>query len=227
MSLGKKPGVVDALTRDKDAIVQAFRLEAVYKKYKTLIFVLLAISIVLGAFFAFNSYKKSKNEEESRSIIFKLQSASAEEKTELESKLKSLSPVLHDYYIYTKLQDLPASQLLQEENLAMLDELSKSKHPLIAALASYQRASLTKDAAKLEAFDPPWKSQEGADSSILRDRARLQAAYLYLQNNEIEKAHEILDSIAAGNGRMRNLAKGLRHYGIETNNPGSPSLESK
>ncbi|RDU73673.1 hypothetical protein CQA66_00315 [Helicobacter aurati] len=229
--------ITERFTKDQNSIANAFRLEILYRKYKVLIFTIVFIFIAGIIFFTIHSYRAKQILEESNQIFSQLREMSndeskLQERKKLEEQLQHIAPVLYDFYIYTQLQDLPLTQLMQEENLAKLQNLFKSKNELIATLAIYQHAILTQDLHALESFYSKWIDKKETQSSyfndILRDRALLQAAYIYLQNDNIAKAHELLDSITLkdGNQYIFKIAKELRHYGLLDNALNSQTIQS-
>ncbi len=205
--------VKEKLAKDQNLLVSAFRLETFYKKYKKFIFIVFGLIVLFGIYQGIMIYQEHRTTTQANELMNTLYSKTAtdEEKKHAEAILATIKPTLYDFYRYTQLQNLNPLQLKNDENLALLQQLSQSKNPLIAALASYQYASLSENLELLEHFN--------ADvAPILRDRARFQAAYLYLQNNNMQKAHEILQSIQfnGNNQIVARMATLLRHYGVHT-----------
>lgn len=203
--------VKERLAEDQNLLVSAFRLETLYKRYKKYIFIIISLLVIFGIYKGITAYREHRTTEEADKLLNTLYSktVSDDEKKIAESKLATIKPILYDFYRYTKLQNLSPLQIKSDENLAILKELSQSKNPLIATLASYQYASFSENLEMLENFK--------ADvAPILRDRARFQAAYLYIQNNNIQKAQEILKSIqpSENNQIVVKMASLLRHYGV-------------
>lgn len=203
--------VKEKLAKDQNLLFNAFRLESFYRKYKIWIFILIAILIALGSYYGILCYLDFRKQQESENIINKLydKNLAAEQRKEIEQQLHIINPILYDFYRYTSLQHFSILELKKEENLQILKEIMQSQNSLIAALATYQYATLTQDISMLEHFD-------SKPSNVLRDRAVFQAAYLYMQQNDIKRAQELLDSIQPrdNNQYIYRLATLLRHYGI-------------
>ena len=132
-----------------------------------------------------------------------------EDKKKKEELLAKIKPDLYDFYRYTQLQNLSLLQLKSDENLNILKQLSKSHNKLIATLANYQYAVFGEHLELLENF-------KSDSMPTLQDRARFLAAYIYMQNNNIQKAYEILNTIQPNdnNRLIAEMATLLKHYGV-------------
>ena len=216
--------VKDRLAKDQNLLVSAFRLETFYKKYKIYIFIIILLLVIFGIYKGIMAYQEHRTTEQVNELLNTLYSKtiSDDEKKTIESKLAKIKPTLYDFYRYTQLQNLSLLQLKSDENLAILKELSQSENPLIATLASYQYAVFSENLEMLENFK--------ADiAPILSDRAKFQAAYLYMQNNNIKKAHEILKTIQPNenNQIVSHMASLLRHYGVTEENKENEKNQNK
>lgn len=212
MSLEKNlHDVKEKLTKDQDLLVNAFRLESFYKKYKNIIFIILALVVLFGIYQGIAYYRDYTRQQNVERLINKLSSKNLNpnERKEIEQEIQQNNSDFYDFYRYTLLQNLSILEIKNPENIQELERLAHSKNAIIAALASYQYATFTEDIEKLENF----KAQ---DLEILEDRAKFQAAYLYIQQGNIKKAHEILDGIQPNenNSYVYNMAMRLKHYGI-------------
>lgn len=180
--------------------------------------------MIFGIYKGIMAYQEHRTTEQVNELLNTLYSKtiSDDEKKTIESKLAKIKPTLYDFYRYTQLQNLSLLQLKSNENLAILKELSQSENPLIATLASYQYAVFSENLEMLENFK--------ADiAPILSDRAKFQAAYLYMQNNNIKKAHEILKTIQPNenNQIVSHMASLLRHYGVTEENKENEKNQNK
>lgn len=205
--------VKDRLTKDQNLLVSAFKLEAFYKKYKNFLFLIIALLVLFGAYKGISAYNEHKTNTQANELMNTLYSKNIteEDRKKTEELLATIKPDLYDFYRYTQLQNLSLLQLKSDENLAILEQLSKSSNELIATLANYQYAVFSEKLELLENF-------ESDSMPLLRDRARFLAAYLYMQNNNTQKAHEILESIQPrdNNRLVTEMATLLKHYGLDS-----------
>ncbi len=203
--------VKDKLTKDQNLLVSAFKLETFYKKYKKIIFLAIAFVIAFGVYKGIAMYQEYRIKVLSNTILNKLYDNKiiGEDKKAIEKELLDTNPILYDFYQYNKLQNLSTLQLKSNENLAILQQLSRSNDLFISSLASYQYATLTENIQMLQDF-------ESNISPILQDRAKIQVAYMYMKDNDIKKANEILDSIKSNTNNQftYRMALLLKHYGI-------------
>ncbi|WP_181882389.1 hypothetical protein [Helicobacter didelphidarum] len=203
------------LAKDQNLLVNAFRLESFYRKYKIWIFIIIGLLVAFALYQGIILYINHHKQEKTNKIANELArtNLTQEERATQMQKLQEQNPELYDFYRYVELQNLNGLELKEEKNLEILKGIMDSKHPLIAALATYQYASLTQNLDMLENFN-------ANVSHVLRDRARFQAAYLYIQQNNIAKAHEILNSISLreNNQYIYQMANQLKHYGIQQTN---------
>ncbi len=211
--------VKDKLTKDQNLLVSAFKLESFYKKYKFFIFFIIALVVLFAVYKGFVMYQEHRIKELSSNILNKLYDINIidEDKIAVEKELLDVNPILYDFYQYNKLQALSTLQLKSDENMLLLQQLSKSSDPFISSLASYQYATLTENMEMLESLN-------SSVSPIFQDRAKIQVAYTYMRDNNIKKAHEILDSIKSSqnNQSLYRIASLLKHYGImQTDKPDS------
>lgn len=204
--------VKDKLAGDQNMLLNAFRLETFYKKYRIYIFIIIAAIVVFGIYKGFSYYSNLNHKEKLHNILNELSQKDLDstKKNELLSQLKSQDSILYDFYMYDTLHNLSVLELKQEENLNTLKQLIDSKDPLIAALSAYQYAAITEDVSLLQSYN--FGSLE-----ILKDRASLLAAYLYLKKNDIAKSRELLNGIKQrkDNEHIFRLAKLLKHYGVD------------
>lgn len=212
MSLDKNLSEVkDKLAGDQSMLVNAFRLESFYKKYKFWIYIIIAAILGFGVYKGVSHYILQAHRAEVGVILNELASNDIEKnkKTELLNELKAKDSTMYDFYMYDYLRKLSVLQIKEEENLDILKGLMGSKEPLIAEFATYQYGSINEDLGILEAA-------EFKNTPILRDRARFLAAFLYLQKDEISKARTLLDSIQKrdDNEQIYQMASFLKHYGI-------------
>lgn len=115
------------------------------------------------------------------------------------SSLKTLSPELHDVYIY--------SVAVANNDIAKLKELKSSKALLVSDLASYEVATNDSDISALSSYA---KKQ----NSIYKDLAQVQSAVLLIAQGKVDEAHEKL-SLVSKSSELSKIAKALLHYGVK------------
>lgn len=219
MALNNKLNQVkDELIHDQSLLVQAFKLESFFRKYRVLIIAFGVILLALIAYFVISNYNEGKKNAEA-SLLFNeivLKNQNKQDTKDLEDKLKALNPVLYDYYIFNFLANLSYDALMQKENLDKLESISNSKDEYIKQMASYTLASLKQDLDGLS---------KAAEYSFLNNNMKnliyMQLAYIYIQNNNIKKAQDTLlkttsDGINA-DVRFNSFISHLKHYGVASN----------
>lgn len=115
------------------------------------------------------------------------------------SRLESLSPALHDVWLYSK--------ALADKDTATLEKLKDSKAMLVSDLATYELASQLNDAEKLNDY-----AQK--QDAIYKDLAYVQSAVILMNEKKVDEAHQKL-SLIAEQSPLSEIAKSLRHYGVK------------
>lgn len=115
------------------------------------------------------------------------------------TRLESLSPVLHDVWIY--------SQAVLNKDVAALESLRNSNAALVSDLASYELAVESKDLSTLDTYS---LKQE----SIYKDLAQVQSAVLLIESGKTEEAHQKLSLITV-DSPLAQVAASLMHYGVK------------
>ncbi len=112
------------------------------------------------------------------------------------SRLESLSPSLHDAFVFSK--------AIVDKDIQTLQSLQNSKAMMIADLATYE-SSIDKTALESYALK---------QDSIYKDLAQIQSAILLMNEGNNDKAHEKLLLISE-NSSLSKVAKALLHYGVK------------
>ena len=189
--------VKDELSSEEKFFEKAVVTERFVKKYKkpligsvVVIIAVVAINIVLDI--------SNKNRiEAANETLAKLQKNPAD--AAALSSLESLSPQLHDVWLY--------SQALANQDAKTMQKLQNSKALLIPDLSSYETAQNTQDVKKLDAY----AEKQGA---IYKDLARVEAALVLMNEKKIKQAHAKLSMIAQ-NSPLAKVAQALMHYGVK------------
>lgn len=115
------------------------------------------------------------------------------------SELKSLSPQLHDVYLYSK--------AMKDKDMETLATLKDSKAELISDLVEYELAQNSNTVSSLDDYALK-------QDAIYKDLAQIQSAILLMKEGEKEKAHEKL-LLISDSSSLSKVAKALLHYGVK------------
>ncbi len=198
MSLKQNINMVkEELNSEEKFFEKAVMTEKFVKKYKNLMIgIVVLIVIVVISNIVYNSNKQSTIKE-ANEVLAKLNLDTNNEN--LKINLEQLSPALFDVWSY--------SQAVALNDVDKLKSLSSSKTIFISDLASYEVASRSKDNEKL--LDYSMKQD-----AIYKDLALVQSAILYLDKNEIKKAHAELRKVSQ-NSSLKTVALALSHFGLK------------
>ena len=198
LSLKDNIGMVkEELTAEEQFFEKAVVTEKFVKKYKNvMIGSVVAVAIVVAGNIIYNINKERTLNAVNETL---LSLETNPQNSAAVSKLESLSPVLHDVWLY--------SQAVAKQDAKTLESLQNSKAPLIGGLATYEAAQNTQDKAKLESY----AQTQGA---IYRDLAQVELALILMNENKIADAHEKLKMISI-DSPLASVAKALMHYGVK------------
>lgn len=189
--------VKEELNSEEKFFEKAVITERFVKKYKNvMIGSLVAIVLVVGANIAYDLNKKSQMNASNEALAELNKDAN---NAGVLARLQSLSPNLHDAWLYSK--------AIADKDLATLEKLKDSKAMLISDLASYELAQNKKDMAGLDAYS----LQQNA---IYKDLAQVQSAVLLMNEGKIEAAHQKL-ALITEQSPLSKTAKALLHYGVK------------
>ncbi len=177
---------------DEKILENAFKLERFFKKYK---YILLGVVLGVVAWVTYiNVYDhmEEKKALEISAIYDELMSAPDNEI--LRKSLQEKAPKLYDLFLY--------AYFVKNNDKNALANLTESQNQIVSDLAKYEMASATKDKQAL--------ANIGSD---FKNLAKLQEAYLLLQENEIAKMRQILESIPEESSEFE-VAQYMSHYGI-------------
>ena len=189
--------VKEELNSEEKFFEKAVVTERFVKKYKNLIIgVIVFLVAIIGANIAYE-LKEQNRITSANEALAKLQN-DASNKAAL-NELKSLSPELHDVWLY--------SQAIANHDIEALKKLKSTKALIVGDLASYEVAQNTQDIKALDEYSLK-------QSAIYKDLALVQSAVLLMANNEIDTAREKLSKISK-NSSLAKLANALMHYGVK------------
>ena len=198
MSLKENISMVkEELNSEEKFFEKTVILERFVKKYKNLMIgVVVLIVVVVISNVIYDSNKQSTIKE-ANEILTKLNSDTSNES--LKTSLEQLSPALYDVWTY--------SQAISSNDIDKLKSLSTSDTLFVSDLAGYEVASRSNDNSKLLDYS---MNQE----SIYKDLALVQNAILYLDKNEIEKAHAELRKVSQSSS-INSIVLALLHFGVK------------
>jgi hypothetical protein len=189
--------VKEELNSEEKFFEKAVITERFVKKYRNAIIgSFAAVVVVAAANIAYDVNKQNKIDSANQAFIELSKDAN---NSDALAKLKSLSPNLHDVWLYSK--------AVADKDLAALEKLKDSKAMVVGDLASYEIAQNTKDAAKLDAYALE-------QNAVYKDLAQVQSAVLLINEGKIEAAHQKL-SLIGEQSPLNNVAKALLHYGVK------------
>ncbi len=198
MSLKQNINMVkEELNSEEKFFEKAVITEKFVKKYKNLMIgsiVLIVLFVVSNVIYDSNKQSTIK---EANAVLAKLSIDTNNES--LKTSLKQLSPNLYDVWLY--------SQAVTLNDIDKLKSLSTSKTILVNDLANYEVASRTNNSDKL--LDYSMKQD-----AIYKDLALVQNAILYLDKNEVNKAHAELKKVSQ-NSSLKSVVLALLHFGVK------------
>jgi len=189
--------VKEELTSEEKFFEKAVVTEKFVKKYKKpLIGAVVAIVLIVAGDIAYNLNKQHTIDMANKTIA---ELKNKPDDVALLTKLETLSPELHDVWIY--------SVALANSDTKKMQQLQNSKAILVADLSTYEVAQASKDLQKLESY-----AQK--DGAVYKDLALIQSAILLMQDGKIDDAHMKLNMIRT-TSPFANVAKALMHYGVK------------
>jgi len=189
--------VKDELNSEEKFFEKAVMTERFVKKYKKpLIGLVAAIILVVAADLGYEASEQNRIESANQTLA-QLQKNPAD-KVAL-ARLESLSPALHDVWIY--------SQAIAQKNADALQKLKKSQALLISDISSYESAEYKNDLAALQSYSEK-------QNAIYKDLAAVMSAVILMNEGKIDEAHNSLDMIG-DNSPLAQVANALMHYGVK------------
>jgi len=189
--------VKEELTSEEKFFEKAVVTEKFVKKYKNvMIGSVVAIVLFVAGDIGYN-INKEHTLKAANAALLQLE-ANPSDKATL-ATLESLSPELHDVWMY--------SQALANKNVKELEKLQTSKALLIGDLSTYEVAQNLQDLNRLENYSEK-------QNAIYRDLAQVQAAIILMKEKKIDEAHSKLSMISS-NSPLAQISHALMHYGVK------------
>ena len=189
--------VKDELNSEEKFFEKAVMTERFVKKYKKpLIGLVAAIILVVAADLGYEASEQHRIES-ANATLTELQKNPAD--TVALARLESLSPALHDVWMY--------SQAIAQKNAEELEKLKNSKALMVNDISAYEAAEYKEDLAALQNY-----SQK--QNAIYKDLAAVMSAVLLMNEGKIDEAHDALDMIGV-DSPLAQVASALMHYGVK------------
>ena len=189
--------VKEELNSEEKFFEKAVITEKFVKKYKKyMIASVVAVVVLVGGNVAYDLNKQSQITAANQALNTLGEDA---KNSEALLTLKNISPDLFDVWKY--------SEAIANKDFITMEELKASSAVMINDLATYELAQEAKDASSLDSYA---LKQE----SVYRDLALVQSAIIFMNNSEIEKAHQELLKISSQSS-LNKVASALLHYGVK------------
>lgn len=189
--------VKDELNSEEKFFEKAVMTEKFVKKYKKpLIGAVVAIVLVVVANLGYQASEQNRIESANETLA-QLQKNPADEIAL--ARLQSLSPALHDVWLY--------SQAIVQKNAAELEKLKNSKALLVNDISEYEAAEYKEDLASLENYSE-------RQNAIYKDLAMVMSAVILMNEGKIDEAHNKLEMIGV-DSPLAQVASALSHYGVK------------
>jgi len=189
--------VRDELNTEEKFFEKAVMTERFVKKYKKFIIATVAVIVVVVATSIIYGISEQNRIESANATLAQLQTNPKNEAAL--ASLESLSPALHDAWIY--------SQSIANNNVAELEKLKNSKTLIVNDVSTYEAAQSKSDLASLQSY-------EEQQNAIYKDLAYVMSAVLLMQDGKIDEAHNKLSMIGV-NSPLAKIATTLMHYGVK------------
>lgn len=178
---------------DEKIIENAFRIELLYKRYKHIIWGALIVVVAFAVFVGVKGLIVESNAQKSSAILAKLLETPDDEN--LRTSLQKSNENLYNFFLL--------KESLDKGNTATLQELTNANNEFVKYLATYHLGSFERDSALLDK----------SDKYALGDLAKLESAYIMIQNGKISDAKNILNTIPQ-DSQLIEIAKILVHSTI-------------
>jgi len=189
--------VKEELNSEEKFFEKAVMTEKFVKKYKkAIIGSIIAIVVIVSADIAYNISEQNRIESANETLA--LLEQNPQDSVALE-RLATLSPTLHDVWIY--------SQAVVNQEAKELQKLQGTKALIINDTTDYEAAQIEADKEALNRY-----AQK--ENAIYKDLAYVLEAVLLIDENKIDEAHAKLAMIAF-NSPLVDVANALMHYGVK------------
>lgn len=180
-------------SNDEKIIENAFKLEILYRRYRHIIWGVLCAVAILAVFMGAKSLIVESNAKKSSEILRNLLENPNDDS--IRASLQKSNENLYNLFLL--------KESLDNGNTADLQALSDAKNEFVQYLANYHLGSFERDLTLLDK----------SDKFALGDLAKLESAYMMIQNGKIADAKNILNTIPA-DSQLNEIAQILAHTTI-------------
>ena len=189
--------VKDELNSEEKFFEKAVLTERFVKKYKKpLIGIVVLIVLVVAGNMIYTVSEQNRVESANQTLA--TLKKNPQDKMAL-ARLESLSPALHDVWLY--------SQAIAQKNVQELEKLKNSKALIVNDIAGYEAAEYKEDLAGLNSYSEK-------QNAIYKDLAIVMSAIILMQDGKIDDAHSKLAMINV-KSPLAQVASALMHYGVK------------
>jgi len=189
--------VKEELSSEEKFFEKAVVTEKFVKKYKNSLIGSVVVIVLLVAGNIVYTLNEQSRIAEANTVLLELQTDSSN--ITLQARLDSLSPALHDVWMYSK--------AIVDKDTNSLKTLQSSNNALVQDLASYEVAQEMNSLSSLNAYS-------SKSSAMYTDLAILESAVLLMNEQKISEAHMKLSQISL-TSPLAQVAKTLMHYGVK------------
>lgn len=191
--------VKEELTQDEKLLEGLIKVERFYKRNKIAILAL-SVTLVLGGIgYSVMEYINKQKLLTANSALLKLQNNPSD--TKALQVLKDNNPTLANLYLL--------KEATLNGDIKTLEELVKSKDETISDLALYHMAVFKESLSQV-------KDYRLKSTSLLKDLALFDEAYMLLKSGKVQEAKNVL-ALIPETSSVKAVAKMLNHYGIKGN----------
>ncbi len=189
--------IKEELSAEEKFLESAIKTERFFTKYKKYI-ITIGVVIVLFAFGKLGYDIKEQSRIEKANTALDTLMKNPNDKQALKT-LKDSSEKLYMLYVYYK--------ALNDNDTDKLEEISKKKLQVVSDLSSYEVASRTSSASKLDSYALK-------PEAMYKDLAIFESAYIDLKRGDVKKCKQKLSKISDASS-LKKFAQVLNHYGIK------------
>jgi hypothetical protein len=174
---------------EESLLEQAFRIETLYKKHKIKLWITVALIVllVIGKLI-WNAIEEHRLQKANSAYLTLMEEKN---NTEALQTLEANNPKLYELYRY--------STAIKSEDKQVLQKLTHSSNEIVADLSRYALSVL---------------EEKPANSTLFGDFSKLQRGYLHIQNQEFERAREVLELVPE-ESNLYEYASRLKHLTIK------------
>jgi hypothetical protein len=189
--------IKDELNAEEKMFENSVKAERFIGKYRNMIIGgVSAIVVLVVANALYNNYTNSQIDR-SNELFVSIEANPSD--TKAKSELQKINSDLYDV--------LELSQALKVSDVKTLESLKNSKAVAVSEFAKYQLSVMNKNQIAIDQYTLN-------QNAIYKDMALVQSAYLLMQSNRTDEAHQKLKMINM-NSSLYQMAQVMMHYGVK------------